>query len=90
MDYTYVLTALLSGGVGLWIIQTAVSAIRQSMRAKGKIRSEKDALVIARSQWIERYTSLRNSFVRNDAVPPLEVGDAYDEWLEDNRNPINN
>lgn len=87
MDTAQVVTLLLTGGVGLWVAQVILRAVQQWLRSRGRIRSEKDALVIARSQWIERYSKLRNAAVRGDELPPWDVGDEYDDWLSEHRSP---
>lgn len=82
-----IVTLLLTGGVGLWLGQVVARAVQQWLRSRGRIRSEKDALVIARSQWIERYSRLRVAAVRGDDLPPRESGDEYDAWLSEHRQP---
>lgn len=89
MDMAQFITVLLTGGIGLWILQTISKAVSQVLRARGKIRSEKDALVLSRSQWIERYSALRNAYARGDEIPDLVTGDEYDDWLEEHSKPHN-
>lgn len=85
MDWAHIFTLLITGGVGTWVIQQVVQALEQVLRSRGRIRSEKDALLIARSQQIESASELRNAAVRGNPLPPPRTTDAYDEWLSEHR-----
>lgn len=80
---------ILTGSAGLWLLQVIYKSVYQMLRAKGRVRSEKDALVIARSQWIERYSKLKISVVRQGfEVPEIDTTDEYDKWIEKHVTPL--
>lgn len=82
MDMASIITLLLTGGVGMWLLNAARAVITDWLRSRGRIRSEKDALIIARSQWIERHAAIRIAAVRAGVqLPEAENDDEYDAWI---------
>lgn len=80
---------MLSGSIGLFIVQQTWRGILVLLRSRGALRSEKDALVLARSRWIERYAEMRRFAVLAGADPPeYDMRDEYDVWLDTHRPPI--
>lgn len=77
------LLAVIGGGVGLEVVKSVVRGWRDKMRAAGLVKSETDALKLARSQWSNRAFEMRQFAIEAGAKPPeLPTTDAYTEYQQ--------